>query len=165
MPVEAKIVPHLTLSNATKALDFYKAGLGAKILAKMPAEDGKRLMHAAMTVNGHTVMMHDDFPEYNGGKSTTPEALGGASVTLHVSLKRPKDVDAWLERAAKAGAKVIMPASDMFWGDRYGQVADPFGHRWAFGAPLPKPKKKAKAKPEAKKKHAPKPATKRGRGK
>lgn len=157
MAKESKVVPHLTISNATKALEFYKSALGAKIVRKMPAEDGKRLMHAEMTVNGHAVMMHDDFPEYNGGKSTTPEALGGVSIAIHVSLKRPKDVDAWIERAGKAGAKVSMPAADMFWGDRYGQVMDPFGYRWAFGAPLPKPKKKkaparkAASKPAAKK--------------
>lgn len=169
MPKERKITPYLTVSNATKALEFYKAGLGAKIVAKMPAEDGKRLMHAEAVINGHSVYLSDDFPEWNGGK--TPEKFGGTAVNMHIHVKRPKDVDAWMERAVKAGAKIVMPAEDMFWGDRYGQVTDPFGHAWAFGAELPKPKKKAKSKPAAKPKEKAKPATKakaaakRGRGK
>jgi PhnB protein len=143
MPKEQKIVPYLTTSNATKMLDFLKAGLGAKIVSKMPAEDGKRLMHAEAVINGHSVFLSDDFIEYSGGK--TPEKFGGTPVTMHLILKRPKDVDAWMERAVKSGAKVVMPAEDMFWGDRYGQVSDPFGHSWAFGAALPKPKNKKKA--------------------
>jgi PhnB protein len=161
MAKEQKITPYLTVAGASKMLDFMKAGLGAKIVSKMPADDGKRLMHAEAVVNGHSVFLSDDFPEYGGGKS--PEKFGGTPVTMHLILKRPEDVDAWMDRAVKAGAKIVMPAEDMFWGDRYGQVSDPFGHSWAFGAALPKPKKKAAAKPKPKAKA--KPAAKRGRGK
>lgn len=163
MAKEQKITPYLTVSNADKMLAFLKAGLGAKIVSKMPAEDGKRLMHAEAVVNGHSLYLSDDFPEWTGGR--TPEKLGGTPVNMHVSLKRPKDVDVWVDRAVKAGAKVTHPPQDMFWGDRFGKVTDPFGHDWGFGAPLPKPKKKAKAKPAAKAKAKPKPAAKRGRGK
>jgi PhnB protein len=145
---EIKIVPYLTVSNAHKALDFYKAGLGAKITSKMPAEDGKRLMHSEAVINGHSIYVCDEFPEH-GGKGG-PEKIGGSPVYMHVNVKRPKDVDVWMDRAAKAGAKVTMPAADMFWGDRYGRIVDPFGHDWGFGAALPKPKKKAKAKAAAK---------------
>jgi PhnB protein len=163
VPKEQKITPYLTVSNAAKALEFYKAGLGAKIVSKMPAEDGKRLMHAEAVINGHSVYLSDDFPDWTGGR--TPEKFGGTAVNLHISLKRPKDVDVWMARAAKAGAKVTHPAQDMFWGDRFGKVTDPFGHDWGFGAPLPKPKTKTKAKPKAAPKAKAKPATKRGRGK
>jgi PhnB protein len=144
MPKEQKIVPYLTVAGAAKALEFYKNGLGAKIASKMPAEDGKRLMHAEAVINGHSVYLSDHFPEYPGS-SPTPQTLSGTPVNMHLTLKKPKDVDAWMERAVKAGAKVAMAAVDMFWGDRYGKVVDPFGHEWAFGAALPKPKKKSKA--------------------
>lgn len=156
-----KLVPYLTVSNAAKALDFLKAGLGAKIVSKMPAEDGKRLMHAEAVINGHSVYLSDDFVEWTGGR--TPEKFGGTPINLHISLKRPKDVDVWIERAAKAGAKITQKAEDMFWGDRWGKVLDPFGHEWGFGAPLPKPKKKSK--PAAKTKAKAKPAAKRRSGK
>jgi PhnB protein len=159
---EQKIIPYLTVSNGKQALEFYKKGLGAKIASTMPADDGKRFMHAEAVIHGHSVYLSDQFPEYPGS-SPTPESLKGTPVTMHLTLKKPKEVDVWMNRAVKAGAKVAMPAEDMFWGDRYGKVIDPQGHEWAFGAPLPKPKKKAKAKPAAKAKT--KPATKRGRGK
>jgi PhnB protein len=140
---EMKVVPYLTVSNGNKALEFYQAALGAKIARRMKAEDGQRLMHAEFVVNGHSIFLCDEFPEH-GGKGG-PEKLGGSPVYMHVILKKPADVDAWQQRAAKAGAKVTMPAADMFWGDRYGRVIDPFGHDWGFGATLPKPKKKKKA--------------------
>jgi PhnB protein len=164
MAKEQKITPYLTVTNATKFLDFMKAGLGAKIVSKMPAEDGKRLMHAEAVVNGHSVYLSDHFPEYPGS-SPTPLTLNGTPVTMHLHVKRPKDVDAWMARAAKAGAKIAMPAEDMFWGDRYGKVIDPHGHEWAFGAALPKPKMKPKTKTKPAGKAKAKPAAKRGRGK
>jgi PhnB protein len=171
---EQKVTPYLTVSDAAKALAFLKEGLGAKIVSKMPAEDGKRLLHAEAVINGHSVFLSDDFPEWTGGR--TPEKLGGTPVNMHVTLKRPKDVDVWVERAAKAGAKITHPPEDMFWGDRFAKVTDPLGHDWGFGAPLPKAKAKPKAltkskakplaKPKAlaaKTKAKPKPAAKRGR--
>jgi PhnB protein len=162
MPKEQKIVPYLTVTNGKQALEFYKKGLGAKIASTMPAEDGKRFMHAEAVINGHSIFLSDQFPEYPGS-SPTPQTLKGTPVNMHLMLKKPKDVDAWMDRAVKAGAKVSVPAADMFWGDRYGKVIDPQGHEWAFGAALPKPKKKPK--PAAKAKAKAKPAAKRGRGK
>lgn len=124
------VTPHLTIRDgrAAEAIDFYKAAFGATEHTRMAGEDGKRLMHAHLTINNGSVMLHDDFPEYSGGPAPAP-----ASVVLHLQVD---DVDAWMARAAAAGAEVTMPAEDMFWGDRYGQLRDPFGHAWAVGAPV-----------------------------
>ncbi len=140
------VVPYLTVSNAKAALVFLKKGLGAKEVMTMPSDDKKRLMHAEVEINGHALYLSDDFPEFSGGN--TPEKHGGSSVSMFVQLTVPKEVDQWMARAAKAGAKITMPAADQFWGDRFGQLKDPFGHSWSFGAPLAK----AKAKPASKKK-------------
>ena len=123
--------PHLFVSNASAAIDFYKKAFGAEELSRHAAPDGKRIMHAALRVNGGTLMLCDDFPEYRGGKAGTPEALGGSPVVLHLQVK---DADAMYNRAVEAGATVVMPLDDQFWGDRYGQVLDPFGHTWSIGA-------------------------------
>ena len=78
-------------------------------------------------------MLNDDFPEYNNGKSQTPKALGGSPVTIHLTVT---DVEAKFARAVEAGAEVVMPLEDQFWGDRYGLVRDPFGHQWSLGQPV-----------------------------
>ncbi len=149
--LQKNIVPYLTVSDGKGAIAFYKKGLGAKEVMKMPAEDGKRLMHAQLEINGHFVYLSDDFPEHSGGKSSTPLSYGGTPVGMFIQLKLPKEVDQWMARAQKAGAKIRMPAADQFWGDRFGVITDPFGHSWQFGAPLPKQKKAApKKKPKGK---------------
>jgi PhnB protein len=142
---QKQVVPYLTVNDGAGAIAFYKKALAAKEIMRMPAEDGKRLMHAQIEINGHVIYLSDDFPEFAGGKSRTPEKLGGTPVGMFIQLDAPKEVDQWIARAAKAGAQITMPASDQFWGDRFGVINDPFGHSWQFGAPLPKPKKKAKA--------------------
>jgi len=152
---QKQVVPYLTVSNANAAIAFYKKGLGGKEIQRMPAEDGKRLMHAEVEINGHALYLSDDFPEFSPGASgggRTPEKLGGTPVSIFMQMTVPKEVDQWIARATKAGAKVTMPAADQFWGDRFGQITDPFGHSWSFGAPLPKPKKKPTAKKKAKRK-------------
>jgi PhnB protein len=123
------VSPYLTVSDADAAIDFYRRAFGAVELSRMPGPDGKKLMHAAVTINGGLVMMSDDFPEFADGRSSTPEALGGSPVTIHLNLA---DVDAAWQRAVDAGATVTMPLEDQFWGDRYGQLTDPFGHRWSL---------------------------------
>jgi PhnB protein len=148
---QKQVVPYLTVSDGPAAIAFYKKGLGATEGMRMPAEDGKRLMHAQLEINGHAIYLSDDFPEYADGKSRTPDKLGGTPVGMFIQLEAPKEVDKWMARAAKAGATITMAAADQFWGDRFGVVTDPFGHSWQFGAPLPKPKA-AKKKPAAKKK-------------
>lgn len=140
MPLqEQRLIPHLTVDNASAAIDFYKHGLGAIEHLRMPAEDGKRLIHAELLINGSKVFVMDDFPEcYQGrekGKFMTPKALGGTSVSLHLEVPNCDDA---FKRAVAAGAKTVMEPMDAFWGARYGQVIDPFGHRWSFAHPLPK---------------------------
>ena len=95
----------------------------------MPAPDGKRIMHAAIRIGKSIVFLVDDFPEYRGGQSMTPTALKGTPVSLHLYVENCDDA---IKRAIDAGATVTMPAQDMFWGDRYGAVTDPFGHQWSF---------------------------------
>ena len=130
------VMPHMVVSNAKKAIEFYQEAFGAKELFRADAEDGKRLMHAAIELNGGgVVMLNDDFPEFGSGGKSTPEALKGTPVTIHLEQKRAKDVDVLFLRATKAGAKTIMKPDDMFWGDRYAVVEDPFGHRWSIAAP------------------------------
>lgn len=123
------LIPHLVCTPCADAIEFYKKAFGAQEVHRMPAPDGKRLMHAAIRIDGSYVFMADDFPEYCGGKAQSPIALGGTPVTIH---RYVRDCDAAMDRAIKCGATVIMPATDMFWGDRYGLVKDPFGHSWAF---------------------------------
>jgi uncharacterized glyoxalase superfamily protein PhnB len=121
-------IPHLTCSPCDKALDFYTKAFGAEEICRMPGPDG-RLMHAEMKIDGRPIYLADDFPEYCGGKAHNPNALGASPVTIH---RYVKDTDAAMKKAETAGGTVVMPATDMFWGDRYGQVKDPFGHSWAF---------------------------------
>jgi PhnB protein len=123
------LIPHLVVNNAQKAIDFYKKAFGAKEVMSMPGPDGKRIMHAELTLDGAAIYLCDDFPEMCGGKSRTPVSLKGTPVTIH---RYVKDCDAAIEKAKKAGATVSMPPQDMFWGDRYGQVTDPFGHVWSI---------------------------------
>lgn len=131
----AKVVPHLVVNNGEAAIAFYEKALGATLDMKMPSESGK-LMHAALTLNGEQIFLVDDFPENEedrGGAQAAPPRLGGTSVVIHLAVS---DTDAAVKRAADAGAEVLMPAEDMFWGDRYAQIRDPFGHVWSFGAPV-----------------------------
>jgi PhnB protein len=128
------LTPYLTVSNAAAAIDFYKKAFGAEEIARHQAPDGKRLMHAQLKVLGMDLMLSDDFPEHMG-RSRTPEAFGGSPVTLHLHTD---DVNSLWEKAVAAGAKVTMPLADQFWGDRYGQFTDPFGHSWSAGQTLKK---------------------------
>ncbi len=130
--VEPALSPHLVVDDAAAAIDFYVRAFDAAELGRVPGPDG-RLIHAALRINGFTVMLNDDFPETCGGKSMTPRSLGGTPVTIHLTVT---DVDAKFQRALDAGATVVAPLQDQFWGDRYGVVADPFGHHWSLGQPV-----------------------------
>lgn len=130
--VTPAVIPHLCVDNAAAAIDFYVKAFGATELGRVPGPDG-RIIHAAVTINGSTVMLNDDFPEFDNGKSQTPKAFGGTPVTIHLTVT---DVDAKFARAVEAGAEVIMELADQFWGDRYGMVRDPFGHQWSLGQPV-----------------------------
>ena len=130
--VQPSLSPHLVVDDAAAAIDFYVKAFGATELGRVPHPDG-RLVHAALSLNGSTVMLNDDFPDYNEGKSSTPKALGGTPVTIHLQVP---DVETAFQRALDAGAVVVAPLEDQFWGDRYGMVRDPFGHQWSLGQPV-----------------------------
>ena len=123
------LIPHLVCDPCSAAIEFYKKAFGAEEIHRMPEPGGNRIMHAALRVGESFVFLNDDFPESCGGRSLSPKALQGTPVTLHHYVT---DCDAAIQRAEQAGATVLMPASDMFWGDRYGIVTDPFGHQWSF---------------------------------
>ena len=118
------VTPHLICAGAGDAIDFYKKAFGATETSRMPGPGGK-LMHASVRIGDSAVMLVDEMPEWG---SLGPKALKGSPVVIHLYVD---DVDAFTARAAAAGAKVTMPVADMFWGDRYGQLEDPFGHRWS----------------------------------
>lgn len=122
------VIPHLVVSDAKAALRFYKKAFGATDFLEHPAPDGKRLMHAEFSIDKQRVYLADEFPEF-GMPPRNPQALGGSSVTLHQYVP---SCDKAIARAEKAGASVTMPPQDMFWGDRYGTVTDPWGHVWSF---------------------------------
>jgi uncharacterized glyoxalase superfamily protein PhnB len=128
-PGHENLIPHLVCSPCSEAIEFYKKAFGAKEIHRIPAPDGRRIMHAAIRIGKSFVFLVDDFPEFCGGKSQTPTALKGTPVSIHHYVE---SCDAAIKRAQDAGATVLMPARDMFWGDRYGVVTDPYGHKWAF---------------------------------
>ena len=121
------IIAHLIVNDAPKALDFYKNAFGAEILGVHKAPDGK-VMHAELSFGGARLMLADEFPGMGSGSAKT---LGGSPVVLNLYV--PEDVNSLFKQAVGAGATVVMPLADQFWGDRYGQITDPFGHRWALG--------------------------------
>lgn len=123
------LIPHLVCSPATEAIAFYKEAFGAEEAGCVMAPDGNRVMHAHLTIGGAPLFLADDFPEYCEGHSQTATALGGTPVTIH---RYVKDCDAAVQKAVDAGATVKMPPMDMFWGDRYGVVVDPYGHNWSL---------------------------------
>jgi PhnB protein len=115
----------LSIRGAADALEFYGKAFGAKERSRMPGPDGK-LMHAEVKIGDSIVMLGDEAPEMG---APSPQTLNGSPVALMLYVK---DVDAVYSRAVAAGATPVMPPADMFWGDRYGQVRDPFGHRWSI---------------------------------
>lgn len=132
--VEA-VIPHIVVDDAAAALAFYEQALGAEEVMRVPADDGKRLLHSEMKLGDASVYVRDAFPEHcgTGGTDGSPKAFGGSAVTLHL---RVANCDAAVERAAGAGATVVMPPEDAFWGDRFALVVDPFGHAWSFAHAL-----------------------------
>lgn len=123
------VTPHLTCAGAVAAIDFYKRAFQAVEVARMAGPDGK-LMHALIRIGDSAVMLVDEFPDYG---VVGPKTLKGSPVTIHLYVE---DVDAFVTRAVEAGAKITMPLADMFWGDRYCQFEDPFGHRWSAATHL-----------------------------
>lgn len=118
------VTPHLVCARAAEAIEFYKRAFGAHELSRLPGDDG-RIMHAALRIGGSVIMLTEECPEWN---SLGPLALKGSPVTLHLYVE---DADRSFDQAVAAGATVRMPVAEMFWGDRYGVLEDPFGHRWS----------------------------------
>jgi len=120
------LTPFLTCRDAARAIEFYKQAFGAKVrggVAKGP--DGK-VMHAELQIGDSVIMLGDEYPEFG---ALSPQSIGGSGMGLHIYLD---GVDAAFDRAVKAGAAVEMPVMDQFWGDRYGKLKDPFGHKWSI---------------------------------
>lgn len=126
------ITPHLVIKGAAEAIDFYKRAFGTEELSRMPfpAKDGTmKLGHAELKVGDSRLFLADEFPDYG---SVGPSD-GRSPVTIHLYVT---DADAAFARAVEAGATVAMPLADMFWGDRYGKLIDPFGHHWSIAEHL-----------------------------
>lgn len=119
------ITPALTVRDAERAIEFYKQAFGATQRGVMKGPDGK-VMHAELQIGDSILMLSDEFPEFG---ALSPQSAGGSSTLLHIYVD---GVDAAFDRAVKAGAEVEMPVMDQFWGDRYGKLKDPFGHKWSI---------------------------------
>jgi PhnB protein len=123
------LAPHLTIPSrgGQAAVEFYTRAFGAEEVLRHMAEDGERLMHAHLRINGGAIFLNDEFPEYGGEQDIAPKG-----VTIHLQVD---DADEWWNRAILAGGTPVTPLDDQFWGDRYGQLRDPFGHSWSIGGP------------------------------
>ena len=119
------LTPFLTVRNAERAIEFYKQAFGAQERGVAKGPDGK-VMHAEVKIGDSVIMLSDEFPEFG---SLSPQSVGGSPMGLHIYIE---NVDAAFDRAVKAGAQVEMPVADQFWGDRYGKLKDPFGHKWSI---------------------------------
>lgn len=126
-PVVTGVTPYLTVGGdgAAAAMSFYEKAFAAVVIGRAPAEDGKRLIHGHLQINGAAVMLSDAFPEY-GHAAEKP-----AGQTLHLQVD---DAGTWFSRAIAAGCTATMPVARQFWGDDYGQLSDPFGFRWSIGS-------------------------------
>ena len=118
------VTPHLICAGAANAIEFYKKAFGAVEVARLPGADGK-IMHAMIRIGDSAIMLVDENPSWG---MLGPKALKGSPVAIHLYVE---DADAFVARAVKAGAKVTMALDDMFWGDRYGLLEDPYGHHWS----------------------------------
>jgi uncharacterized glyoxalase superfamily protein PhnB len=120
-----RVTPHLTVRNCAAMIEFYKKAFGAVEKRRAPGPDGK-IMHAEIQIGDCPVFLNDEFPEMG---AQSPAALNGSAVTMHLFVE---DADAQFKQALGAGAEVVMPLADQFWGDRYGIVKDPSGHTWSI---------------------------------
>ena len=118
------VTPYLTVNDGARAIDFYKGAFGAEELSRLNSPDGK-VAHAEIKIGDSIIMLSDEMP----GWGRSPQSLGGTAVDIFLYVP---DVDRIFNQAVAAGAKISMPVSDMFWGDRYGRVTDPFGHSWSL---------------------------------
>jgi PhnB protein len=132
-PPFRSVTPHIIVKDSAAAIDFYQKAFGAVERFRIPNPDGKGLMHAEIMIGDSIVMLGEEMAEVG---YHSPASLNGSSVTLMLYVE---DTDAAYKQACAAGAQNAMQPQDMFWGDRYGQVIDPFGHRWAIATHLRDP--------------------------
>jgi PhnB protein len=123
-PGSHTVTPSLIVKDGMKAIEFYKTAFGATELGTSLGPDGKSVMHAELQIGDSKIYLGDEMPDMG---AVSPQTLGGSPVSLNLYVE---DCDAVIAKAVAAGAKVTMPAGDMFWGDRYGKFTDPFGHNW-----------------------------------
>lgn len=124
------VSPHLVIQGAAEAIEFYKQAFGATVSGCMQCPSTGKIMHAEIQIGDSMINLADEFPDYG---SLSPKTIGGSPVVIHLYLP---DVDATFQQAIDAGATVTMPLMDMFWGDRYGKLDDPFGHHWSLATHL-----------------------------
>jgi uncharacterized glyoxalase superfamily protein PhnB len=138
------VTPALTVRNGADAIEFYKRAFGVEEVMRVHGPDGKRLMHAEIRVGDSRIMLGEEWPDT---RCLAPSSVGAATGSLYLYVP---NVDAAFERAVSAGAKAVMPVTDMFWGDRFGQVEDPSGHRWGLATHMedPSPEQMAQRKKE-----------------
>jgi PhnB protein len=122
------VIPHLIVSDGNRAIEFYKKAFGAKELLRMPGPDGRSIGHAHLQIGGGALYLCDEVPAMN---CRAPTSIGGTPVSMHIYVD---DVDSAFARAVEAGTTVTMPLMNMFWGDRFGKVRDPFGHEWSLAS-------------------------------
>ncbi len=125
------LTPILVVDNAVAAIDFYQCAFGAKEISRLKAPKGEKLMHVRMEIEGSTLVFMDDLADLTPAASSVrlPKTLGGTSVTLHLQVG---DAKLRWEKALQAGATVVVPLQEMFWGELYGRIRDPFGHEWTI---------------------------------
>ena len=121
------VTPHLIVKDASEAIEYYKKAFGAIERFRMPGPGGKLIMHAEITIGDSIIFLCDEFPDMD---CKAPTSLNGSAVSIHLYVE---DVDAVFNRALSEGGKVTMPLQNMFWGDRFGSIVDPFGHHWSIG--------------------------------
>jgi PhnB protein len=132
------VTPYLKINGAAKAIDFYKDAFGAKKIGVVTLPDGK-ILHARMKIGDSILMLSDEFQ----GNTASPTSIGSNTVTIHVYSK---NVDKLWEKAVEAGAKIVMPLDNQFWGERYGQLLDPFGHSWSLSMQVRMTRREREAK-------------------
>ena len=126
------LTPYIVVDGAEKAIEFYKKAFGAQVVDVSKGPDGK-VYNAQLKFGNSMLMLNDEFPDYG---SVGPTKMGGSPVTIHMSVE---DVDSLWKKALDAGCEVTMPLADQFWGDRYGSVIDPFGHKWSMSTHIADP--------------------------
>jgi PhnB protein len=129
IPEREHIIPEIFVHDGPGALSFYQRAFGAEERSRMLTPDGKKLVHGELVLVGHRLFVCDEFSASEGGTCRTPRTLGGTGVRINLEVD---DADEFVARAVAAGAQVLMPVQDMFWGARYGKLVDPYGHEWGI---------------------------------